>query len=204
VDKFHVLYFLEDRAHEGFIKALVERVAAEEGVSADRLIHDVRSARHGSQVLNQYRKFLRALLKTVTIQADAVIVALDGNCKGYNDRKKELDKHLKTDHPLQEKVVYAIPDPHIERWYIMDQQAFRDGTGITNPPALPSYKCKKDYYKQILTQALVDSNIHSLLGGAEYAEKIVGHIKNLETFASKDASAQFFIRDLKTLLRQKW
>jgi len=40
-----IVYFLEDRAQEGFIKAIVERVAQEEGFLQDSLSHDIRSAR---------------------------------------------------------------------------------------------------------------------------------------------------------------
>ncbi|MFQ6092422.1 MAG: hypothetical protein ACE5OR_07035 [bacterium] len=57
--KIRVCYFLEDRAHERFLKALVERVAREEGIMAHLLLYDVRSARHGSRVINQFREFLR-------------------------------------------------------------------------------------------------------------------------------------------------
>ncbi len=39
-----ICYFLEDIAHERFLKALVARLAEEQGISPDRLIHDVRNA----------------------------------------------------------------------------------------------------------------------------------------------------------------
>jgi hypothetical protein len=137
VDKLRILYFLEDRAQEGFVKALVQRVAEEESIPVNSLIHDVRSARGGSKVFNELKIFLKDTGKTESADIDLLVVAIDGNCKGCNARIKQLEKHLTPNHPLREKVIYAIPDPHIERWYLMDQKAFKNGVGIDKAPQLP-------------------------------------------------------------------
>ncbi len=47
MDEIKILYFLEDRAQEGFIKEFVKRIAHEESVPADCLNHAVRSSRGG-------------------------------------------------------------------------------------------------------------------------------------------------------------
>ena len=198
-----ILYFLEDRAQEGFIKALVERIARNESLPCDSIIHDIRSARGGSRIINEFKKFLKDSATTITQDVDFVVVAIDGNCKGYNERVKQLEKCIRPDHPFKGKVVYAVPDPHIERWYIMDQRAFKNGVGLDRAPEMPPYKCKKAYYKQVLNKALKDSNVNSLLGGVEFAEKIVDQIENLESFARQNSGCQAFIENLGNFLRRR-
>jgi len=203
VDKIRILYFLEDRAQEGFITALVKRVASELAIASDILVHDIRSARHGSKAITEFRTFIKDTKhkKGEVIHGDFLVVSIDGNCKGCEQRVKQLGKYIKEDHPFKERVVYAVPDPHIERWYLMDQKALKKGIGIEKAPDVPTYKCKKDYYKKILYQALKESNVNSLLGGSEYAEGIVANIDNLGLLAKQNAGFKTFIEDLKKMLK---
>jgi hypothetical protein len=120
----------------------VERIAKEESFTPDNLIHDIRSARGGSKIINDFKEFIKSL-KTYISDFDLLVVAVDGNCKGYQERKKQLEYPLKSTPSLEERVVFAVPDPHIERWYILDQKAFKYGVGINKSPMLPPYKCKK-------------------------------------------------------------
>ncbi|MFQ5729854.1 MAG: hypothetical protein ACE5GN_05800 [Waddliaceae bacterium] len=151
--------------------------------------------------MGELKRFFKDAVKMQILDIDLLIVAVDGNCKGHNEKIKELEKCLGAKHPLRDKVVYAVPDPHIERWYLMDQRAFKEGLGINKAPALPGYKCKKDYYKQILNETLLQSNINALLGGAEYAENIVGKIEKLETLIRQDRGVQDFVDGIRRLLR---
>jgi hypothetical protein len=202
VDKIRILYFLEDRAQEGFITALVERIAKEESISSKRLTHEIRSGRGGSMVINEFRKFLKDYSEVGTTDADFLVVAIDGNCMGHNERLDQLDSNIEPGHKFKDKVVYAIPNPHIERWYIMDQRALKEGVGLKKAPDLPTYKCEKGYYKQVLSKALKDSNVTSLLGGAEYAEKIVENIENLDSLGKQDSSFQTFVADLRRMFKR--
>lgn len=201
VDKIRILYFLEDRAQEGFVKALVKRIAKEESLSAAALIHDVRSARGGSKIINEFKSFVKDL-KAGGPETDLLVVAVDGNCKGHRERKKQLEQYFKSAPHLLDKVVFAVPDPHIERWYILDQKAFKDGVGIDKSPSLPPYKCKRDYYKQLLYQVLKESNVSSILGGAEYAERIVENIGNVNLLERHDPGFKFFTQELRRILRK--
>ena len=142
-DKMRILYFLEDRAQEGFIKALVEKIAKEESIDIRSLNHDIRSARGGSRVIIAFRNFIRDTLKTKPSEVDLLVVAVDGNCKGHKDRVEQLEGCIKLDHPFKNRVIYAVPDPHIERWYITDQKALRDAIGLKRPPDMLPYKCEK-------------------------------------------------------------
>lgn len=203
MDEIRILYFLEDRAQEGFIKAIVERIAKEESISTRILVHDIRSARGGSRIVREFKTFIKDTERGGMANIDFLVVAIDGNCKGHRDRINELEKNIKNDHPLKQKVVYAVPDPHIERWYLMDQRALKDGVGLGHAPNMPSYKCGRAYYKQVLNQALKESNVSSLLGGAEYAEKIVSKIEDLESLYDQNAGFHVFIEDLRRMLRNK-
>jgi hypothetical protein len=184
------------------VKNLVQRIAGEVGISDKQLIHDIRSARGGSIIINEFKKFTKSCLGGDSSQFDLVIVAIDGNCKGYQDRKKELEKCLGTVPVLEDRVVFAVPDPHIERWYMLDQKAFRNGVGIDKSPDLPSYKCQKDYYKKLIYQILHESNVTALLGGIEYAERIVKNIEDLELLGQRDPGFKFFVQELKRILKR--
>jgi hypothetical protein len=195
VDRIKILYFLEDFAQARFIRALVKRVAKEESIPLNKLDHDIRSVR--GRVIKEFKIFLKDIAKTGRGELDILIVAKDGNCKGYNEQVKQLEKSIKPNHPIQDKIVYAIPDPHIERWYIIDQKAFKKGVEIEKAPELPQYKCRRDYYKQVLNRVLKESNINSLFDGKEYAEKIVENIENLEILCTQYADFQSFIKELR-------
>ena len=73
----------------------------------------------------------------------------DANCQGYLKRRQELE-------PAVEycgcKVVYAIPDPHIERWLLLDSAAFKAvlGRGCD----APKQKCERKRYKRLLLDAV--------------------------------------------------
>jgi hypothetical protein len=146
---------------------------------------------------------MKDTMKTSPSDVDLLIVAIDGNCRGYNARVQQLKRHIKQNHPLRDKVVYAVPDPHIERWYMMDQQAFKNGVGIDRAPDRPPYKCKKDYYKSLLHQAFAESNVRPLLGGSEYAENIVSSISSLDSLSSQNAGFQAFVDGLRVFFRAK-
>ena len=52
---------------------------------------------------------------------DLLIVGRDANCQGYLKRGRNWSRPPHCGCP----VVYAIPDPHIERWLLLDSAASR-------------------------------------------------------------------------------
>jgi hypothetical protein len=196
-----ILYFLEDRAQEGFIKALVNRIAQDIPIPIDSLNHDVRSAQGGSTVIPEFKRFMKDTMQISSSDVDLLVVAIDGNCKGHNERVRQLEGYVNPLHPLRSKIVYAVPDPHIERWYIMDQRAFKNGVGIDRAPDMPSYKCKKDYYKNLLHRVLAESDVSSLFGGTEYAENIVNKIVSIDSLFTQNAGFQNFIEGLRNFFQ---
>ena len=80
-------------------------------------------------------------------------------------------------------MVLAIPDPHIERWLLLDGAAFKAvfGTGCD----APDLKCERNHYKRQLMDAIQSAGTTPRLGGIEYAEEIVQHM-NLDRVARLD------------------
>jgi len=108
-----IYYFLEDRAQETFVKSLVERVAREEGA---RVQHHVRAASYGSRAFKEFKNFARDLKRGRSlVEFDLLVVALDGNCKGYAKRARQIQKVVESS-GFEERLICCIPDPHIERW----------------------------------------------------------------------------------------
>ncbi len=179
----NIALFAEDAAHEVFLGTLLRRLAAEHGLQVD--VHSV-SVRGGhGKVLAELKQYLREVRagRIVRRPIDLLVVGTDANCKGLVQRKREVDD---TCGDYKAMVVCAIPDPHIERWMLLDPAAFRDVVGKGCPP--PDLKCQRDRYKQLLRDAVRNAGIISLLGGVEYAEDIA---KNLDVTAVGLADASF-------------
>jgi len=138
--------------------------------------------------------FLKDLAKDRRHLPDAIIIAADANCKGVNARKAELRTAVQR-HPQFEQIAcFAIPDPHIERWMLVDSDAFRSvfGRGCT----LPAIKCAKNEYKTLLRQEISASGIEAPLGGQEYVDDVVS-LMNLGQTA--EHSLGDFLAQLKAL-----
>ena len=90
--------------------------------------------------------------------------------------------------------VIAIPDPHIERWLMLDSNAFK--TVFGGCCDAPDQKCERDRYKRLLLQAIRKTGIFPSLGGIEYAEDVVAAV-DIDKAASADASFGHFVRDMR-------
>jgi hypothetical protein len=160
--------FVEDRAHEEFISAIVRRIARNE----NRQIQlRVRAARGGyPRVLNELALYQRMVLRGLAAMSlpDVLVVAADANCQGLAAKRTAIRKRLKK--PFKARTVLAVPDPHVERWYLSDRQAFKQVVGI-EPPA-ERRKCERERYKRILAQAVREGGHPAILGGIEFAKEL--------------------------------
>lgn len=201
-DRIRIGYFLEDRGHETFLKALVNRIAVEKGLKTGEWANDVRSA-SGGKSIEAYRGFLKDITRPgATNPFDILIVASDGNCKGYQEKKNQLLKFAeKVKLSRADTLVLAVPDPHIERWYMSDPQAFNRAFGSGVLPVLPAYKCEKSHYKKIMQDAISSSKVRPLFGGYEYGERIVEEMDLYEA-AKADASLKHFMDDFGDAIKQ--
>jgi hypothetical protein len=187
-----ITLFCEDSFHEKFIGALLRRFGKDYGVSVTpRFL----SAQGGlPRMHSEFKSFLRDLSRQRQQLPDSIIVVVDANCRGYTGRKDVMDGVLTPYAQFQHLVSYAIPDPHIERWMLVDPRAFQDvfGRGCT----LPAIKCAKDEYKKLLRKEIRESGIEAPLGGEEYAEDIVTAM-NLGQVEGREPSFGLFLKTLK-------
>ena len=183
--------FVEDAAQEKFLSALLRRIAIERSVGLS--IH-VRSARGGAgKVLTQRERFVRDAEDSGMIP-DGLVVAIDANCRGYNEKRREISKRLGS---LAGRAICAIPDPHIERWFLLDGEAFKAVLG--RGCAAPDEKCEKQRYKKLLNAAIRAANVEPLLGGIEYAEDLADTC-NIQRVAAVDASFGKFVGEVRSWL----
>ena len=189
-----VALFVEDDAHRQIIGPLVERIAEDQHV-AIRL--DWRTAVRGhGRVVQELRDYLRDLERT----GDAafphlIIVATDANCAGLTQRAQQLRPHTQD---ASAPVVLAIPDPHVERWLLLDGAAFK--TAVGHGCSAPDQKCDRNRYKQRLIEAIRDAGVTPILGGLEYAEDIVREM-DIDRAAQADKSFGRFVDRLRAAFR---
>ena len=182
-----IALFVEDFAHQQVVGALVRRLADEYGIDV-RL--EWRSAVRGhGRVVQELGRYLRDLARGGG-RPDLIIVGTDANCRGLNERVREIGS---PDAPAS--IVLAVPDPHIERWLLLDGAAFRTvfGRGCD----APDRKCSRDLYKQRLIQAIHAAGITPTLGGIEFAKDIVQHM-DVERAMRADRSLERFVGELRS------
>lgn len=180
--------FAEDRAHVAFLEALIKRFENQYGIYVKIEYGNGRGGR--GKVVSGLRKYVHNLQLGKEILPDLLIIATDGNCKGFMGRKEEIGNALKG---YSGEVIYAIPDPHIERWLLLDSAAFKSvlGKGCD----APVQKCERDLYKRLLLDAVRKTGINPPLGGIEYTEDLV-HAMNLEYLERTDDSLGRLLKPL--------
>ena len=188
-----IALFVEDYAHQQIIGALVRRISVECNI-AIRLDWRVAVGGHG-KVITELNDYMRDLKRQGSPWPDLIVVATDANCKGLNERVREI---VVRDEPAP--IILAIPDPHIERWLLLDGAAFKAvfGKGCDSP----DQKCDRGRYKQRLIEAIYATGTIPRLGGIEYAEDIVEQI-NINRAERVDRSFRRFVADLRNTF-QGW
>lgn len=185
-----VALFVEDSAHRQVIGALVQRLADERGVAV-RL--DWRSAVRGhGRVVQEFQRYLDDLRREGGYP-DLIVVATDANCSGLQQRIRDIDAS-----GALSPVVPAIPDPHIERWLLLDGAAFKSAFG--KGCDAPDHKCDRRRYKHKLSEAVRATGVVPQLGGIEFAEDIVKQM-DIERVAWMDPSFRRFVDELCRVFR---
>ncbi len=190
-----IALFGEDYAHQQVVGALARRLADECGVS----VHlNWRSAVRGhGRVVQELDDYLRDLRNQGGPYPDLIVVATDANCQGLNQCVQEIKR---LGDPAPAHMVLAIPDPHIERWLLLDGAAFRSvfGRGCN----APDQKCDRERYKNLLREAIQTAGrVVPNLGGIEYAEDIVKEM-DIERAIQADNSLRRFVEELRHAFRQ--
>ena len=186
-----VALFVEDNAHREVVGAVLRRLADESGVTVRP---DWRSAVGGrGRMVQELKRYLRDSAKQGG-HPDLIVVATDANCIGHQQRTREIDTSA-----AFSPVVLAVPDPHIERWLLLDGAAFSSvfGKGCD----APDKKCDRGRYKHQLFEAVRAAGVVPQLGGIEYAEAIVQHM-DIDRAARADRSFGRFVDALRQVLKQ--
>jgi len=189
--------FGEDAGHEAVLNGLLNRLSLDSQVPVRVTPLSVTGGI--TKVHYELGIFLRDIESGKLHMPDLIVVATDGNCKGYHGRRQEIEKVAEPYTALTDLIVYAIPDPHIERWLLADPSAFKSvlGRGCN----LPQEKCEKDFYKQVLAREVRDSGVKPILGGMEYADDITANM-NLAAAEKNDASLGRVLGELRARFNQ--
>jgi hypothetical protein len=190
-----ILLFVEDFGHEEFIKFLLTRMAREHEVKIEISFRSATGGR--GKMLTELRQFMNHLRRDIESLPDLIIVATDSNCSRYLKRKQEVDQKVPQD--IRNLIIYAIPDPHIERWLLLDSSAFKAalGEGCRKPPS----KCERDHYKILLLEAIRNAGRSPVIDGMEHAEDIVNNM-DLGHLEREDKSLGKFLKDLQSRFRE--
>ena len=190
-----VAFFVEDSAHRQVIGALVQRIAEELGVEVHLEWYNATGG-YG-RVVSEFKKYLRDIQRQGTLP-DLIVVATDSNCQGLNERTKEVEGQVGRQDVLP-PIIYAIPDPHIERWLLLDGAAFKAVFGQGCSP--PDQKCERNRYKKCLVEAIRETGVSPILSGIEYAEDIVREM-DIERAAREDRSFGRFAESLRAIFKE--
>jgi hypothetical protein len=161
--------FAEDHAHERFISAVIGRIFAEEGCPLELT---VRSAVGGhGRAISELKNYQRAVTKGALglTRPDLVVVGIDANCRGLVDARNDVLEAL--DQTAAGEAVAACPDPHVERWFFADPDAFHQVVGTRCAPG--RRKCDRGRYKNMLREAIQAAGHVLLLDGLEFATDVV-------------------------------
>ena len=189
----NVALFVEDFAHETFLKAIVQRMGDDHSIEVAFQPYSVRGG--AGKVVSELRQFIRDLRVGRKALPDMLIVGRDANCQGYLKRRQELEPAAGR---CGCQVVYAIPDPHIERWLLLDSSAFK--TVLGKGCYAPKQKCERKRYKRLLLEAVRGAGVTPLLGGIEYTEDLVNAM-NLQFLESEGDSLGRLIKELRVVFK---
>ena len=188
-----IALFGEDRAHQLVVGALLRRLAEEQRVEVSL---EWRHAYGGyGRMKHELNDYLRALHRHREPLPDLIVAATEANCKGLTARTREIADLDGRTPPM----VLAVPDPHIERWLLLDGAAFK--TVFDRGCRAPDRKCDRNRYKQLLVEAIRAAGVIPSLGGIEYAEDIMRHL-DIDRAARADASFRRFIDNLRAELQR--
>lgn len=192
---YKITVFCEDDGHDLFLRPLVERVAKEFDAAID--IHIFSNTKGHGQVIRELKQFIIDLKRSAEFIPDILLVAVDTNCSSPTKKKSEVLAIVKE---FQNQLVLALPNPHIERWLLIDSLAFK--TVLSKGCRAPDEKCDKDRYKQLLRNAVKQTGYPVSIGGWEYAIDIVKAMRINPFQRRKDSSLYHLINDLRSRFKE--
>ena len=184
----NISLFVEDTDHEDFLVALVHRVANAYNIEIKVKVSNVRGGHEN--VIAELGQYQQDLQHNTEDLPDIIIVGTDSNSKGFLQREKEIHQAVSS---LADRVISMIPKPYIERWLLLDSEAFKEVFGTDC--SVPNRKYDRNRYKRLLLQAIREAGVVPLLGGIERIADLVNAM-NLQHMEQRDRSFRRFFRAL--------
>ena len=191
----NISLFVEDTGHREFLNAILSKFARQYRLDFTIKFESARGG-HG-KAITELKLYIRDLERNGKSIPDLLIAATDGNCKGYLARKQEIDNAIRQ---FKGTVICAIPDPHIERWFLLDSAAFKETFGVGC--SVPTYKCERHLYKKLYDEALTRAGREPILGGTEYVGTLV-EVMDLDKLERSEDSLGRFLKALRQQF-QEW
>jgi hypothetical protein len=190
-----VYLIVEDPAQESVARALCRRLSSEEKVRIS--ISKAIAGGYGA-VITEIKGFQRALSKGAIPAGspDLLLVLGDSNCHNFQEIKRGIMSIV--DNSIFPFYVIGCPEPHIEKWLLIDSRALNILFGVSSN--VPLDKCKRDYYKDELKRIIRLAGWPMTQDGIEYSQDIVDKIDFIRA-ERNDQSFKFFISDLRSMLR---
>lgn len=189
--------YCEDRGHEQFARALLERLSHE--MALNPIIRTVSGRGGHGKAMSEFRAWQRAVSSKSGIDhdiPDVFVLLIDANCSGWAQVHRDLEGSVEPG--IFPRYAIGCPDPHIERWCLADPQGIQKVLGV-NPPADPG-KCERDLYKQLLRETIRRAGQPILSSEMEYAPDLVNAM-NLFQAGKKQPSLKHFVNDLRAALQ---
>jgi hypothetical protein len=184
---------------EQMIRALVRRVAVDCGLDERAVTIETRNGRGGlPAALTAFREFANGLIAGGEPRPDIVVLALDSDCDvtARRDEVQGICDQLSG----YTCIAVAVPDPYVERWYLIDLEALKDALGVGPSGAYPK-ECSKSYYKTALASAIEAAGLEARIGGYEYADLIAAKM-DLYRAGKLEPQLERFTSDLTACLRR--
>lgn len=184
--------FAEDDGHESLVGGLIERVAAEEDLSASVF---VRSAHGGfGPAIRKLKSYVRDQTSGLENFHEILVVATDANCRGARDRQSSIRAAVGDSYAGS--VVAATPEPHVEFWYLADPHAIGVIADSAYVADVPPRKCERSRYKRALKRALEEAGCPTIAGGVEYGRDIAAAM-DLDVASRTSDELREFITELR-------
>ena len=192
---YNISLFAEDEAHEDFLTTLAQRLAEAYCVEIEMTTYSVTGG-YG-RVISELKRYRRDLQSHHEALPHLILVGTDGNCKKPPEREREIHQALSG---FTDFVICAIPEPHIERWLLLDSEAFKTvfGRGCLTPDR----KCEQDRYKRLLLNAILQAGPEPSLTNFGYVADIVNAM-NFQRLARRHDSLGRLFKALQQQF-EKW
>lgn len=191
-----VYLIVEDAAQENVARALFRRLSFEEGVKIS-ISKSIMGGYGG--VLTEIKGFQRALHKGAIPAGspDLLLVLGDSNCHNFQERKRQITDII--DNTIFPFIAVGCPDPHIEKWLLIDSHALNMVFGVSLNISLD--KCKRDYYKHELQRIVRQAGWPMTQEGIEYAQDIIEKIDFIQA-ERNDHSFKVFLSELRSIIKR--